>query len=173
MDWWKLIYLLFIVVIGYLPYKMIGLLRNYGLTSISTRLSFLMAVLFLLLSMLLVFQISKLPINSSLFPVFSFGMTLLIWAAAPWLLRRFGTRPTEAIIEKPKWFIIRAEFKTLILKLCEVLFQQMKFAYLLFAVLGGLSFESRIWWFTGIVSVLHLFNIIFVPSGWLFFLISI
>ena len=47
------------------------------------------------------------------------------------------------------------------------------FAHLFFEVLVPMSTVSRMWWFTGIVGFLHLFNIFFVPSGWFFFLVSI
>ena len=173
MEWGKLVYLFVIVLIGYLPYKTILRLRKDGLSSISLRFSLLMAVWFLALSTLLILQTPSLYINASPLPIVGFGIIVAIWFAAPWLLRRISTYPTKVIENKPKWFILRAEPKTFILKFCEVFFQQAKFAYLLFEVLGVMPAVSRIWWFTGIVSFMHLGNIIFVPAGWFFFLVSI
>lgn len=173
MEWGKLGFLLAIIFIGYLPYKTILKLRNDGLATISLRLSLLMSVWFIVLSLLLILQTPNLTINVSPVPVIVFGITIAIWFIAPWMLRRIGRYPTEVIGDKPKRYLLRAEPKTFVLKLCEVLFQQAQFAYLLFAVLGVIPLVSRIWWFTGIVGFLHIFNIFFVPSGWLFFLMSI
>ncbi len=173
MEWGKLVYLLVIVFIGYLPYKTILRLRKDGLASISTSFSLLMAVWFLVLSTLLIFQTPNLYINASPIPIVVLGITVLMWVTAPWLLRRIGRYPAEVIGDKPKWYILRAEPKTFILKLSEVLFQQAKFTYLLLVVLGAMPPVSRIWWFTGIISILHLANIFFVPAGWFFFLVSI
>lgn len=173
MEWGKLAFLLVIILIGYLPYKTILKLRNDGLSSISLRLSLLMAVWFLILSALLILQTPNLSINPSSLPVVGFVITTVIWFVAPWTLRRIGRYPAEGIADQPKWYILRAEPKTHILKFCEVLFQQAKFAYLLFEVLGPMLYVSRIWWFTGIVSFLHINNIFFVPSGWFFLVMSI
>lgn len=173
MEWGKLVYLLIIVLIGYLPYKTILKLRNDGLSSISLRLSLLMAAWFLVLSALLILQTPNLFVNVSPLLIAGFGITVAIWFAAPRILRRIGAYPTKILGDNPKWYILRAESKTFFLKFCEVLFQQAKFAYLLFEVLGAMPAVSRIWWFTGIVSFLHINNIFFVPSGWFFLVMSI
>lgn len=173
MEWGKFVYLLVIVFIGYLPYKTILKFRKNGLSSISLRLSFLMAVWFLVLSSLLILQIPNLFLNVSPLLIVGFGITVAIWFAAPRILRRIGVYPTKILGDNPKWYILRAESKTFFLKFCEVLFQQAKFAYLLLEVLGVMPLISRVWWFTGIVGFLHIFNIFFVPSGWFFFLVSI
>ncbi|MEK9143846.1 MAG: hypothetical protein AAB481_04465 [Patescibacteria group bacterium] len=173
MEWRKLIYLLVIVFIGYLPYKTILRFRKNGLSSISLRLSFFMAAWFFVLSALLILQTRNLFVNVSPLLVAGFGTTVAIWFAAPRILRRIGAYPTKILADNPKWYILRAETKTFFLKFCEVFFQQAKFAYLLFEVLGVMPLISRVWWFTGIVGFLHVFNILFVPSGWFFFLVSI
>lgn len=173
MEWGKLAFLLAIILIGYLPYKTILKLRNDGLSTITLRFSLLMSAWFIVLSLLLLFQIQNFSVNASTLPVVGFVITTAIWCLAPWTLRHIGKYPTEIIKSKPKWYLLRTEPKTYILKYCEVLFQQTQFAYLLFEVFGGMTFISRLWWFTGIVGFLHIFNIFFVPSGWLFFLMSI
>lgn len=173
MEWGKLIYFLVIVFIGYLPYKTILRFRKNGLSSISLWLSFLMAAWFLVLFSLLILQTPNLFINVSPLLIAGFGTTVAIWFAAPRILRRIGVYPAKILGDNHKWYILRAEPKTFFLKFCEVLFQQAKFAYLLFEVLGVMPLISRVWWFTGIVGFLHIFNIFFVPSGWFFFLVSI
>ena len=174
MEWGKLVYLLVIILIGYLPYKAIQRYRKDGMASISTRFAFLMAAWFILLSTLLILQTPSLIVNISFVPVVSFGMTVLIWVFAPWLLRRIGTVPIQrSIANNPKSFLIRAKPKLFMLKFCEILFQQAKFAYLLFEVFSGLPFVSRVVWFTGIVIFLHLYNVYFVRAAWLFFFVSI
>lgn len=173
MEWGKFIYLLAIVFIGYLPYKSIQRFRNGGLANISTRLAVGMSLWFLILSTLLVFQTPNIIINTSLFPLLFFGVTVLIWIVTPWILRRIGTLPDKIITENPTSFLIRTQPKMFLLKFFEVLFQQAKFSYLLFIVLGDLPFVSRLIWFTGIVSLLHLYNVYFVRAAWLFFFVSI
>jgi len=111
--------------------------------------------------------------NTSLVSIVSFGLTVLLWICAPWLLRPIGKVPTQVIIDNPKSYLIRTQPKMYMLKYCEILFQQAKFAYLLFVVLGGLPLVSRIWWFSVIVSILHLYNMYFVRAAWLFFIVSI
>ena len=173
MEWGKLVYLLVIILIGYLPYKAIQRYSKDGFASISTRLAFLMTTWFLLLSTLLIAQTPNLFVNTSLVSIVSFGITVLLWAFAPYLLRLIGRYPVEAIGDKPKWYILRAEPKMFILKFCEIVFQQAKFSYLLFEVFSGLPFVARIVWFTVIVSMLHLNNMYFVKAGKLFFFVSI
>src|SRR3989338_8798654 len=162
MEWGKLAHLFVIVLMGYLPYKTIQRLRPDGLASISTGLALLMAIWFLVLSAFLILQTPNLFINVSPLHIAVFGITMAIWFAAPWILRRIGAYPVKILGDNPKWYILRAEPKTFFLKFCEVLFQQTMFAYLLFEVLVPMSTVSRMWWFTGIVGFLHLFNIFFV-----------
>lgn len=95
------------------------------------------------------------------------------WFGAPQILPRIGKNPDKVLKDNSRSYLTHGELKIFFLKFCEVLFQQAKFAYILFVVLDGLSLSSRIWWFTGIVSFLHFFNIFFVPAGWFFFLVSI
>ncbi|KKU95355.1 hypothetical protein A2875_04290 [Candidatus Gottesmanbacteria bacterium RIFCSPHIGHO2_01_FULL_46_14] len=173
MEWGKLVYLLVIILIGYLPYKAIQRYSKDGFASISTRLAFLMTTWFLLLSTLLINQTPNLFVNTSLVSIVGFGITVLLWAFAPYLLRRIGKVPTQVIIDNPKSYLIRTQPKMYMLKFCEILFQQAKFAYLLFVVLGGLPQTSRIWWFSFIIIVLHLYNMYFVRAAMLFFLVSI
>ena len=173
MEWGKLAYLFVIVLIGYRPYKTIQRLRPDGLASISTVLALLMALWFLILSTILTLQTLNLIITTSLIPVAILGMTVLIWAVAPFLLRCIGAFPTEVIVKHPASYLIRTQPKMFFLKLCEVIFQQAKFAYLLFEVFSGLPFVSRVIWFTGVVSFLHLYNVYFVRAAWLFFFVSI
>ena len=173
MDWGKLGYLLIIILIGYLPYKAIQRYRTDGLSSISTRLVFLMALWFIVLSAFLFLQTPNFTVDTSAYPVVGFGITVLIWALAPWLLQRFGKVPTHVIKDNPKSFLIKTKPKLYILKFCEIVFQQAKFSYLLFEVFSGLPFVARIVWFTVIVSMLHLNNMYFVKAGKLFFFVSI
>jgi len=173
MEWEKLVYLLTIIFIGYLPYKSIQRLRKYGLRSVSTRVSLLMTAWFIILSVLLLLQTPHMKINNQFTLIMLFSTTVLTWFSSPWVFRRLGHYPTKLLGKHPKWFLLRLEYKTIVLKFFEVLFQQAKFAYLLFEVLTPMSNVSRIWWFTVIVSFLHLNNIIFVPTGWFFFLMSI
>ena len=131
MEWGKLVYLFVIVLIGYLPYKTIQRLRQDGLASISTRLALLMAFWFLILSTLLILQTPNLIMNISFVPVVSFGMTVLIWVFAPWLLRRMGTVPIQgSIANNPKSFLIRAKPKLFMLKFCEIYAPVIAFALL-------------------------------------------
>ncbi|MBI3955639.1 hypothetical protein HY339_00085 [Candidatus Gottesmanbacteria bacterium] len=95
MEWGKLVYLLVIILIGYLPYKAIQRYRKDGLASISRRLALLMALWFLILSTLLILQTPSLYINVSPTPIAGFGITMLIWITAPWLLRRVGRYPAR------------------------------------------------------------------------------
>ena len=132
-----------------------------------------MALWFLILSTILTLQTLNLIITTSLIPVAILGMTVLIWAVAPFLLRCIGAFPTEVIVKHPASYLIRTQPKMFFLKLCEVIFQQAKFAYLLFEVFSGLPFVSRVIWFTGVVSFLHLYNVYFVRAAWLFFFVSI
>lgn len=173
MEWGKLGFLLVIILIGYLPYKTMLKLRTDGLATISLRISLLMSVWFIVLSLILIIQTTNFMVNASLIPVFVFGLTIAIWFITPRMLRRFGAYPSKMLGVNPKWYILRAEPKTFFLKFCEICFQQTKFAYLLFVVFGTMPLISRMWWFTGIVGFMHIFNIYFVPSGWLFFLMSI
>src|SRR3989344_1336387 len=173
MEWVKLVFLLSIVLIGYLPYKTIQRNRKGGLANISTQLAIGISFCFVILSTFLILQTPNLIINRSLFPVFFLGITVLIWVLAPWLLHRMGTLPAKVIEENPTSFLIRTQPKMFLLKFCEVLFQQAKFAYLLFVVLDGLPFVSRVVWFSVIVSLLHLYNVNFVRAPRLFFFISI
>lgn len=173
MDWGKLGFLFVITFIGYLPYKTMLKLRIDGLATISFRLSLLMSIWFFVLSMILILRTTNLLVNMSVTLTIVIGFTISLWFVAPWILQRIGRYPAEIIGNKPKWYLLRAQHKTFILKFYEILFQQAKFAYLLFEVLGGMPSISRIWWFTGIVGFLHIFNIFFVPSGWLFFIMSI
>lgn len=173
MEWGKLAFLLVIILIGYLPYKTILKFRKDGLSSLPLWLAFLMASWFLVLSTILILQTTSILINVSSLHIAGLGITIAFWFFAPWALRRFGAYPSKMLGVNPKWYILRAEQKTFFLKFCEICFQQTKFAYLLFVVFGTMPLISRMWWFTGIMGFLHIFNIFFVPSGWLFFLMSI
>lgn len=173
MDWGKFVYLLFIILIGYFPYKTILRFRKDGLSSISTRSVLLLSIWFFILSALLIIQTPYLYIDANIASLIFIIVTVFFWFRAPWILPRIGWYPEKALKENPKWYVMHGKPKMFLLKFCEVLFQQAKFAYLLFVVLDGLTVVPRIWWFTGIVSFLHFFNIFFVPAGWFFFLVSI
>ncbi len=161
MNWDKLVFLLTVMLIGYLPYKVPQRLNPNGLTHISTIHSATLAFIFILLSTLLITQ-TKVFINMSPLNLVIIFLTTLAWFSAPKLIRKVGTFPKELISQKSTWFVVRFEPRTFYLKFTEILFQQAKFLYLLYAVFSDLSLISKIIWFTLIIGLLHFTNLFFL-----------
>ena len=175
MEWGKLAYLLAIIVVGYLPYKTLQRIRPHGLGDISKTTAFLLFIWFLILSIILFLQTDEKIIVTSPTTVPIAVVTTLLWFFSPYLIRKIGTYPTAVIAENQKWFVIRFEPKTLYLKYVEVLFQQVKFLYLIFVVFGALTMGDRVLWFTLLVGLLHLGNVFFLSThtAMIFFILSL
>jgi hypothetical protein len=174
MDWGKFVYLLIVVILGYAPYKILQRASPRGLTDITSATAILLASWFLILSTVLFIQSGSAVLSMTAGTVTTAVITTLVWFLSPFFIRRFGTFPQELTKEKPNWFVVRFDPPTFYLKFFEVIFQQIKFLFMLFVVLAGFSYMSQVAWFTLIIGFFHLQNMYFIPKkeAMIFFILS-
>lgn len=164
MDWGKFLYLLAIIILGYAPYKIFQRTRSRGLTDITPLGATLLASWFIVLSIVLFFQTGAVFLIKTTMMVIMVVLTVLLWLLAPMLIRKIGVFPKQLTKEKPNWFVIRFDPHTWYLKFFEVIFQQVKFLFMLYVVLAGLPYHSQILWFTLIIGFFHFQNMYFIPK---------
>jgi len=163
MNWQDILYILFAVFFGYLPYKVLQKKSPRGLKDITLKTSLFLMVWFLLFSLLLLLQIYKPTIDLSLGPLGIFLFTTLVWIFVPLIVPRYRNYPKKFLDSGKKLYIGELNPKTYYLKYFEVVFQQVKFIYLLEVVLGGLSIWEKLLSFTIIIVIIHLGNLFFLP----------
>jgi hypothetical protein len=170
----KFIFLLFIIIIGYLPYKLLQRRRPEGLNGLPIQITISLAVWFVFLSRVLILSVEKVNISITAFTFIILVPTIISWFMAPFIIRKIGIEPKDIIQNKRSWFIVRFDPATFYLKFLEVIFQQVKFVYMIFAVLIGLSVFDQIIWFTLIIAFFHFNNLFFLPKreALLFFFLS-
>lgn len=174
MDWNAFGFLLIIIIIGYAPYKLLQKFKNDGLNDISPLVSFFLALWFIILSAALLIQSTGAFIKTSPAALFLFVTTTTVWVFAPFVVRKFGSPPIKLIQRRKGTFVLRLEPKTFYLKYFEVIFQQVKFLFMLAVVFSAFPYELKIFWFVAIIGFFHFNNIFFLPKGegWVFFALS-
>ncbi len=174
MDWGKFVYLLIIILIGYLPYKVLQKKLPRGLNDISNSTALLLGAWFLILSGLLLSQIKELNVSIPTWILVAVSLTSAIWFSVPFLIRKIGVYPDKVISQKPTLFVVKFDPHTLYLKFFEVLFQQIKFLFMLSVVLVTLSPIDRTIIFTLIIGFFHFNNLFFLPKreAMVFFILS-
>ena len=131
----EILFFIILTTIAYLPYKRRTFLE------ISWFRAFLQSALFVVGSALLV-----LPNTDVIVFVYSpvtVGLFLLItaaWLGIPWYVRSFGKKPVEYIKEYPFRFVVRFEYRVMLMKYFEILFQQAQLLYVFFVLLSFISY---------------------------------
>lgn len=94
-----------------------------------------------------------------------------IWFIFPRLIRQFGTYPNYYFKNRKNntRFMAKFELPSMTVKYFEVLFQQTSFLFLLFVVLAKFPETNRIFWFTFLVAIIHLGNLLFMDYKWALF----
>lgn len=175
MDWGNFIFLLIILIIGYLPYKFLMRLLPKGLSDISKLTSLGLIAWFILFSAIIFIQVKNPQIQTDSTVLLIFIITTIVWILAPFVIPKIGVYPKEIAGQKPTWYSVQFKYHTFYLKYFEVLFQQSKFIFMLQLVLIGFTLIDRVILFTLIIGVFHLLNLYFLPKreAMVFFLFSI
>ena len=128
--------------------------------------AFLQSALFVVGSALLV-----LPNTDVIVFVYSpvtVGLFLLItaaWLGIPWYVRIFGKKPVDYIKKHPFRFTVRFEYRVMLMKYFEVIFQQAQLLYVLFVLFGSDYFSSyKLVLFFCFVVIAHFVNICLMPD---------
>ena len=132
----------------------------------------MLSLWFIVCSSILLIPISKnILITFNIASISVFFIITLCWFFAPRLIRLYGKYPSSYFKDKKNnvRFMAKFELPSITVKYFEVLFQQSTFLYLLFIVLTDLPKTEIILFFTVIITVIHLGNLLFMDYKWAFF----
>lgn len=157
---YELVTFILLVTIVYLPYKW----RTF--VGVSWLRVLVQCALFIIGSGLLLFSnIHSIPLVFSPLIVSLLLLITIIWFSMPWYVRRFGTKPEEYIKRHPFQFVVRFEYRVMIMKYFEIIFQQAQLLYVMFVLFGSIqnTFYKLLSFFSFVIFV-HYINIYLMPD---------
>lgn len=157
MYWDKLLYLTALIFIAYTPYKFLQ--YKSRLLNITLKNACLLTSILIITGSLLASEVELSSIMVSWPIVLGLMATFLLWILSPYIIPRIGRYPKRVLGAESKLYMISLRPPVLILKLFEILFQEVFFLYALSMVLAGLSYESKILYFTLFNLAIHAGNI--------------
>jgi hypothetical protein len=164
MIWSEVLFLIFVICFGYLPYKYIQKKYPHGLRKIGLTTSLFLISWMVLYTLLLLARTNLATINFSTLTISVFVVTTFLWVAIPFVIPRLGIYPANFLDKNKKLYTAELNPKTYYLKYFEVIFQQSKFLFLLDVVLSSMLITQKVIWFTIIIVIIHLGNLFFLPK---------
>lgn len=162
MDWNSFIFLLLVTAVAYLPYKLVQKKKPDGLAGINFAVSFGISTWMIMSSLILLDRVNNYPLAIHPVSALVFVALTLLWLVIPSVIPKIGRYPAKMITENKKLYVVRLIPHSFYLKYIEVMFQQIKFLFLIHVVLKEMHIISRITWFTVIVVLIHLGNLFFL-----------
>jgi len=156
----EILFFVILMTVVYLPYKR----RTF--VGISWFRAILQSALFIVGSALLVLPNTEIIVF--IYTPISIGLFLLVtaaWFSSTWYVRRFGKKPVEYIKEHPFRFTVRFEYRVMLMKYFEILFQQAQLLYVFFVLLSFISYGSyKLILFFCFIVITHFIHICLMPD---------
>lgn len=156
----EVIFFIILITLVYLPYKR----RTFE--DVSWMRCIVQSMLFVVGSVALI-----VPNNQDIFIVYApvtvslFLLTTILWFKTPWFVRKFGVRPSEHIRNNPFQFVVRFEYRVMVMKYFEIIFQQAQLLYIFFILFSFVLYVPyKLLLFLGFVVVAHFINIYLMPD---------
>lgn len=155
--------ILFFIIVTTLAYL---LYKRRTFIGISWMRGIFQSVLFIVGSVVLLFQNKEfVVVRFTPISLYIGTFMTLVWFVSPWYVRRFGKKPVAYIREHPFQFIVRFEYRVMLMKYFEILFQQAQLLYVMFVLFGSIQNTSyKLLLFFGFVILVHYVNIYLMPD---------